>query len=94
MIFLAQQRLDQDLADDTCYFCTRSILEDKRVTVDFRWGNKLTIIENVPARVCNECGERSYVAQVVRQMEHLAKEGPKEKEVQVPVVSWTQATSA
>lgn len=85
---------DRTTPIETCYFCNRGILEEKRVTVDFRWGDKLTIIENVPAKVCNECGERYYIAQVVRQMEHLAKEGAKEKEVQVPVVSWTQATSA
>jgi YgiT-type zinc finger domain-containing protein len=79
---------DRANAIETCYFCTRGVLEEKRVTVDFRWGDKLTIIENVPAKVCNECGERYYAAKVVRQMEQLAKEGRKEKELQVPVVSW------
>ena len=79
---------DRANAPETCYFCTRGVLEEKRVTVDFRWGDKLTIIENVPAKVCNECGERYYTAKVVRQMEQLAKEGRKEKELQVPVVSW------
>lgn len=33
-------------------------LEDKKVTVDFRWGNKLVVIEEVPAKVCNECWEK------------------------------------
>jgi len=79
---------DRANATETCYFCTRGVLEEKRVTVDFRWGDKLTIIENVPAKVCNECGERYYAAKVVRQMEQLAKVGRKEKELQVPVVSW------
>lgn len=79
---------DQTKSPDTCYFCTRGILEEKRVTVDFRWGEKLTIIENVPAKVCNECGERYYAAAIVRHMEQLSKEGRKEKELQVPVVSW------
>ena len=80
---------DSTPASDTCYFCTRGILEEKRVVVDFRWGDKLTIIENVPAKVCNECGERYYAAPVVRQMEQLAKGGRGEKELQVPVISWT-----
>lgn len=79
---------NQTNAGETCYFCTRGILEEKRVVVDFRWGDKLTIIENVPAKVCNECGERYYAATVVRQMEQLSKEGRKEKELQVPVVAW------
>jgi len=45
---------DQPKAGETCYFCGRRILEEKRVTVDFRWGDRLVIIENVPAKVCNE----------------------------------------
>lgn len=79
---------DQTDAIETCYFCARGIVEEKHVTVDFRWGDRLTIIENVPAKVCNECGERYYAAKVVRQMEHLAQEGKKEKELSVPVMSW------
>jgi YgiT-type zinc finger domain-containing protein len=71
---------------ESCYFCGRGILEEKRVTVDFRWGEKLVIIENVPARVCSECGERYYAAKVVRQMEQIAKEGRGDKELHVPVV--------
>ena len=54
---------------ETCYFCRRGVLERRRVTVDFRWGDELTVIENVPAKVCNECGEQYYAANVVRQME-------------------------
>ena len=36
---------DQPKAGETCYFCGRGILEEKRVTVDFRWGDRLVIIE-------------------------------------------------
>ena len=78
---------DQLKAGETCYFCSRGILEEKRVTVDFRWGDKLVIIENVPAKVCNECGERYYSAKVVREMEQIAKEERKERELCVPVVT-------
>lgn len=78
---------DQSKVGETCYFCGRGILEEKRVTVDFRWGDKLVIIENVPAKVCNECGERYYSAKVVREMERIAKEEHKERELRVPVVA-------
>ena len=74
-------------ASETCYFCSRGILEEKHVTVDFRWGEELVIIENVPAKVCNECGERYYAARVVRQMEQIAKERRKGREIRVPVVA-------
>lgn len=72
---------------ETCYFCGRGVLEEQRVTVDFRWGECLVIIENVPAKVCTECGERYYAAKIVREMERIAKEGRKEKEIRVPVVA-------
>lgn len=62
-------------------------MEEKHVTVDFRWGEELVIIENVPAKVCNECGERYYAAKVVRQMEQIAKEKRKGREIRVSVVA-------
>ena len=77
---------DQPKAGETCYFCGRGILEEKRVTVDFRWGEQLVIIENVAAKVCNECGERYYAAKIVREMEQIAKEEQKGRELRVPVV--------
>lgn len=72
---------------EKCYFCQRGILEKRRVTVDFRWGTKLTVFENVPAKVCNECGERYYPAEVSRKMERMVKEGKGEREIRVPVVA-------
>jgi len=45
------------------------------------------IIENVPAKVCNECAERYYAAKIVRQMEQIVKEGRRERELRVPVVA-------
>ncbi|MFI5365664.1 MAG: type II toxin-antitoxin system MqsA family antitoxin [Candidatus Binatia bacterium] len=74
-------------AGETCYFCGRGVLERRRVTVDFRWGDELTVIENVPATVCNECGEQYYAAKVVRQMERLAKVRRRERELRVPVAT-------
>jgi YgiT-type zinc finger domain-containing protein len=70
----------------TCYFCKKGLLEEKRVTVDFRWGNRLIVIEDVPAKVCNECGERYYSAAVSRELERVATEGKAEKTVAVPLV--------
>jgi YgiT-type zinc finger domain-containing protein len=54
---------------EKCYFCRKDILEEKKVVVDFRWGNKLTVIEDVSAKVCNECGEKYYSAEVSRKIE-------------------------
>ena len=70
---------------ETCYFCQKGILEDRKVTVDFRWGSKLIVIEEVPAKVCNECGEKYYSAEVSREMEKIATEEKKEKVIEVPL---------
>ncbi len=78
----------------TCYFCRKGILEDRIVTVDFRWGNKLVVIEEVPAKVCNECGERYYSADVSRRMEKIAIEGKKERTIEVPLARLTLIPSA
>ena len=54
-----------------CYFCKGRLVEQK-VKVDFRWGQRLKIIENVPATVCQQCGEQYFQSQVYKAMEKLA----------------------
>ncbi len=53
-----------------CYFCKGKVLE-RKVKVDFRWGQKLKIIEDVPARVCQQCGEQYFQSDVYKAMEQL-----------------------
>ena len=43
------------------------------------------VIEEVPAKVCNECGEKYYSAEVSREMEKIATEEKKEKVIEVPL---------
>ncbi len=78
---------------ETCYFCTKGILENKKVTVDFRWGDKLFVIEEVPAKVCNECGEKYYSAEVSKEMEKIVIEGKKEKVIEVPLARLPESHS-
>ncbi len=55
-----------------CHFC-RGDVSERRVTVDYRWGDELiAIIDNVPAGVCPNCGEQYFRAKVVKEMEKLA----------------------
>ncbi len=42
-----------------------------KVKVDFRWGRKLKVIENVPAGVCQQCGEKYFQSVVYKAMEKL-----------------------
>ena len=54
-----------------CYFCKGKLVEQK-IKVDFRWGPRLKIIENVPASVCQQCGEQYFQSDVYKAMEKLA----------------------
>ena len=75
-----------------CHFCGGEVLE-KRVTVDYRWGEELVaIIENVPAGVCQACGEQYFKAAVIKEMERLACSEEKPKDVlQIPLRELTVA---
>jgi YgiT-type zinc finger domain-containing protein len=53
-----------------CYFCKGRVVQEK-VNVDFRWGRKLKVIEDVPAGVCQQCGEKYFQAAVYKAMEKL-----------------------
>jgi YgiT-type zinc finger domain-containing protein len=53
-----------------CYFCKRKVVEAK-TEVDFRWGKKLKVLKNVPARVCQQCGEKYFKATIYKAMEKL-----------------------
>lgn len=54
-----------------CYFCKGRVVRQK-VKVDFRWGRKLKVIENVPAGVCQQCGEKYFQSGVYKSIEKLA----------------------
>ncbi len=69
-----------------CHFCGGEVVE-QRVTVDYRWGEALlAVIRNVPAGVCKVCGEQYLKAEVVKEMEGVARTPEEAEEVlQIPV---------
>ena len=69
-----------------CHFCGGRVAE-QRVVVDYRWGDELlAIIEDVPAGVCDTCGERYFKAAVVKAMERTAhSQARARKTIEVPV---------
>ena len=75
-----------------CYFCKGKI-KIKNIDVDFRWGDRLFVVKNVPVKVCIQCGERYYSASVSKQLDNLVREHEqlkvKPREViEVPVFNW------
>ncbi len=75
-----------------CYFCGGETKIEKR-TVDFRWGDKLFVIQNVPVEVCTKCGEKYYSAKVSYKLDaivqkSLKKEEKPKKVLEVPVFNF------
>jgi YgiT-type zinc finger domain-containing protein len=69
-----------------CSLCGGEVTE-KRITVDYRWGDALAaLIENVPAGVCEVCGEQYFKAEIVKAMERLAHSAERPKKIiEVPL---------
>lgn len=77
-----------------CYFCKGKIVE-KRVRVDFRWGDELVVIEDVPAEVCQQCGEKYFSSEVYKAMENLAKTKAKPvKHIAIDVIRFEEPVLA
>lgn len=74
-----------------CHFC-KGTTKIKNIDIDFRWGDKLFVVENVPVEVCNQCGERYYSSEVSKKLDELVKQQKPSrkprKTIEVPVFSW------
>ena len=57
-----------------CYFC-RGEVQKQQVNVIRKRKGQVLIIEDVPALVCQRCGERYYTAGVARAMDEKIAEG-------------------
>lgn len=75
-----------------CYFC-KGKTKIRDIDVDFRWGDKLFVIKNVPVEICTQCGERYYSAEVSKKLDNLIKKQEISKIrpqqiIEVPVFRW------
>ena len=69
-------------------------MEEKSITVDLRIGDKLYVVEEVPAKVCNHCGEKVFIPAVKRKLQNLVKRQRKaSRTVRVPVFFLKQNTA-
>ena len=59
-----------------CYFCGGRVREEE-INVDFWWGEKLVIFQDVPAKVCQQCGEKFFTAEVYQEMESMVQKEEK-----------------
>lgn len=61
------------MENERCDFCGLGRLRSRRVREYYRVGKGLIVIDDVPAYVCNRCGERYYEASVAKQMRALSR---------------------
>lgn len=74
-----------------CSFCGGEVKE-KRVELDYRYKERLYIFQNVPAGVCQQCGERYLTALVAKEIERRIKTKERwDKTISVPVDIFTES---
>jgi YgiT-type zinc finger domain-containing protein len=58
---------------DRCEFCEGE-MEQRRVLARFRFKEQTIYVEDVPAWVCNRCGEQYFDAPVYKRLEEIARQ--------------------
>lgn len=77
--------------NNLCVFCGGEI-QEKVVTVVKEYRGEIFIVENVPAGVCRQCGEREYTVKVASKLEEILREHKAiQKERLVPVANFSLA---
>jgi YgiT-type zinc finger domain-containing protein len=77
-----------------CYFCKAEVI-DQLVTIDYRWGDDLMVVKDVPAGVCQQCGEKYLSGEVYKELEKLAKNKNRVKDqITVDVLDFESSTAA
>ena len=71
----------------SCSYCG-SAVEERHIRIETWIGDTLVIFEDVPAGVCDHCGEEFLGADTQEKMFALVKTPPK-KTVQIPVYGFT-----
>jgi YgiT-type zinc finger domain-containing protein len=72
---------------ESCDICLEGLLERHLVREYYRVRKGLVVMENVPAYVCNRCGERYYDADVAKQMRKLSTLGKQiKRRISFPLV--------
>jgi YgiT-type zinc finger domain-containing protein len=74
-----------------CHLCGGTT-EPQRVTAENWWGDQLSLVENVPAWVCSNCGEKYFTADICKQLDQLRRKPPEAKRtLEVPVYLFSPA---
>ncbi len=76
---------------DDCSFCGGRV-QERLIPKVCWWGEQIVaIVDDVPTGVCDQCGERYYKAQVLKEIEELLAQRDTRKTVCVPLAQYTPA---
>jgi YgiT-type zinc finger domain-containing protein len=76
---------------ERCYFC-KGRLTNKTITHIHTWGEKILLFEEVPAEVCQQCGETYFHPDVLEIMDQIAANNTEPKTtISIPVFSMSDA---
>lgn len=75
-----------------CSFCQGEVKEE-RVELDYRYKGRLYVFQNVPAGVCQQCGEKYLTAGIAKKIEKRIQEEKWAKTISVPVEVFTEEAS-
>lgn len=77
---------------NNCYLCIKGKLKKEKVDIVRFWGKKLIALNDVPALVCQQCGERYFEAKVSHKIDDRIQDALKRKsslqKIDVPVVQF------
>lgn len=71
--------------------CCGGEVDEQKIRMDFWWEGKLYLIEDVPAGICQQCGEKYYTAKVSKGLDDLVRSHVVERTLQVPVKRFKEA---
>jgi YgiT-type zinc finger domain-containing protein len=77
-----------------CSFCGGQV-EEELVELDYRYKGNLYVFRDVPAGVCQQCGEKYLTARTAKRIEEEMETGKQPIEtITVPVISFEDAVVA
>lgn len=79
------------MTNNQCFFCGGH-MEEKLTTFVYEEGGHVSVVRDVPAWVCKQCGEREYAEQTTHRLLRLLKHPPRPSEItHVPTYEWAGA---
>jgi YgiT-type zinc finger domain-containing protein len=77
-----------------CYFCRGRIVK-RKVSHVHRWGKKIILFEDMPAEVCEQCGEIYFSPDTLEMMDKATREVSSiKKSIKVPVATFGELVHA